>query len=93
MGFAVPIGAWLRQELRPLVSEYVLGTAARHDLFDPQVVQKWNTEHGSGIRNRTTELWGILIFNMWYDHFVGRRSAAGARDVALGEASANVASV
>ena len=74
MGFAVPIGSWLRQELRPLVSEYV--TAKRHDLVDTQVVQNWYGEHCSGLRDRTTALWGVLIFNMWYDRFVRDAVAA-----------------
>lgn len=74
MGFAVPIGSWLRRELQPLVSEYVLQTGTRHDFFDGATIQKLWREHQSGLRDRTTELWGILIFNMWYDRFV--RSAA-----------------
>ena len=70
MGFGVPIGAWLRRELQPLVAEYVLGTGTRHDLFDPATVRKMWQEHRSGLRERTTELWGILVFNMWYERFM-----------------------
>jgi len=75
MGFAVPVGAWLRRDLRDMVSQYALATGERHDLFDGAVVQKWWSEHQSGRRDRTTELWGILVFNMWHDRFV--RQAAG----------------
>jgi asparagine synthase (glutamine-hydrolysing) len=70
MGFAVPIGAWLRTDLQPLVRDYVLDSGTRHSLFEPSVLQKWWREHASGLRDRTTELWGILMFNMWYDRFV-----------------------
>jgi len=69
MGFAVPIGSWLRTELRPLVQAYVLDEA-RHDLFDAATVRQLWREHQSGWRDRTTELWGILVFNMWYDRFM-----------------------
>lgn len=69
MGFGVPVGAWLPKDLRGRVVEYVLGTATRHDLFDATVVHKWYAEHCSGLRDRTTELWGLLVFNMWCDRF------------------------
>jgi asparagine synthase (glutamine-hydrolysing) len=70
MGFAVPVGSWLRTDLQDLVSEYVLSTAKRHDLFDASVVKDWHREHQTGLRDRTTELWILLVFNMWYDRFL-----------------------
>jgi asparagine synthase (glutamine-hydrolysing) len=76
MGFAVPIGQWLRRELQPLVEDCVLQTGARHDFFDGATVHKWWREHRSGLRDRTTELWGVLIFNTWYDRFVRAADAA-----------------
>jgi len=79
MGFAVPVGPWLRHDLRERVSEYVLGTTRRHGLFDGDIVKKWHGEHHSGLRDRTTELWGLLVFNMWYDRFA--RQDAAARSV------------
>lgn len=77
MGFAVPVGSWLRTDLSELIAEYVLGTSRRHDLFAVDVVRKWCAEHQSGLRDRTTEMWGLLVFNMWYDRFV-RRAAPGS---------------
>ena len=78
MGFAVPVGAWLRRDLQPLVSEYVIEGTRHHSLFDAAVLRKWNAEHRSGLRDRTTELWGILIFNLWYDRFVRSSSMNAA---------------
>jgi asparagine synthase (glutamine-hydrolysing) len=78
MGFAVPVGSWLRTDLRELVVEYVLGTTKRHGLFDGDIVRKWCGEHQSGLRDHTTGLWGLLIFNMWYDRFVRGASAHSA---------------
>jgi asparagine synthase (glutamine-hydrolysing) len=92
MGFAVPIGSWLRHELQPLVSTYVLETATHHDLFDSGVVRQLWRDHRSGLRERTTELWGILVFNMWYERFMRERVAgdahgrAVARHAAAGQA-------
>jgi asparagine synthase (glutamine-hydrolysing) len=85
MGFAVPVGKWLRTDLRPLIHEYVLGSGTRHDLFDGRFVQKLWREHLSGVRERTPELWGILMFNLWYDRFVRQTSSSrGTTDRAHG---------
>jgi len=67
MGFAMPVATWLRTELRPLVEREVLHPA--HDLFDAGVVQRMWRQHAAGRRERTTELWGVLIFNLWYKRF------------------------
>lgn len=82
MGFAVPVGSWLRSELRPLVSKYVLDTTAHHDLFSSDVVGKWWSEHQSGMRDRTTELWGLLVFNLWFERFVGGKEASARPSLA-----------
>ena len=80
MGFAVPIGSWLREELQPLVTDYVLASGKRHGFFDAKTVHKLFREHQSGRRDRSTELWGILVFNTWYDRFV-RLEEPGAESV------------
>ncbi|MCK6554776.1 asparagine synthase (glutamine-hydrolyzing) [Candidatus Binatia bacterium] len=69
MGFVLPIGGWLRRELAPLVEDYVLGSARRHRLFEPAMLQKLWREHRSGLKDRTRELWSILVFNLWHDRF------------------------
>lgn len=79
MGFAVPVGKWLRNDLRPLVDEYVLGSGTRHDFFDSKFVQQLWREHASGLRERTPELWGILMFNLWYDRFVTAHPSPAGR--------------
>jgi asparagine synthase (glutamine-hydrolysing) len=77
MGFAVPISSWLRGPLRPLVDEYILKGSKQHGCFNSQVVEGLVREHRLGVRNRTTELWGLLIFNMWYERFVRDASVGG----------------
>jgi asparagine synthase (glutamine-hydrolysing) len=69
MGFAMPVPAWLRQDLRGLIADYVLGTDRRHDLFDAPTLRRMWYQHERGLRDRTAELWGVLMFNLWYDRF------------------------
>ncbi len=68
MGFAPPVGRWLRTGLYPLVRDHLL-VKAHHDLFDVETVRTLWREHESGWRDRTAELWGILMFNIWYERF------------------------
>jgi asparagine synthase (glutamine-hydrolysing) len=69
MGFAMPVPAWLRNDLRGLIADYVLGTDRRHDLFDASTLRRMWHQHERGLRDRTAELWGVLMFNLWYDRF------------------------
>lgn len=68
-GFAVPVAAWLRGELREWAEELL----AEHRLNDQGY---WHTkrirwlwkEHLSGREDYSFELWGILMFQSWFDH-------------------------
>lgn len=71
MGFAMPVGDWLRGPLRPLIEDCVVGPSPGHDLFDSQVVGDLWRQHESGWRDRSTELWALLIFNRWYRSLAG----------------------
>lgn len=66
MGFGVPIESWLRQELRPLLQDYLSPARIRSEgLFDPELVEKTVAEHLSGARNHQYRLWAILMWEMW----------------------------
>jgi asparagine synthase (glutamine-hydrolysing) len=76
MGFGVPVPEWLRGELKDFGRELVLdGGATRRYLSRPHVERLWR-EHGSGLRNRATELWVIMMLNLWHRRFVEPLRAA-----------------
>jgi len=69
MGFGVPIGVWFRQDLRDYAKKWILdGEASRLYLSKVHLEKIWK-EHQSGIRNRETELWVVMMLNLWHKNF------------------------
>lgn len=66
MGFSVPIGDWLRGDLRFWAEELLDENRLRKEgFFDPKPIrQKW-LEHLSEQRNWQYQLWNILMFQAW----------------------------
>lgn len=69
MGFGVPILEWLRKDLKEYARGLVLdGEASRLYLRGDYLQKIWN-EHQRGIRNRSTELWIVMMLNLWHKNF------------------------
>ncbi len=69
-GFAMPVSAWLRSELRPLLTELLEPTRIqKQGLFDPKMIQKMVERHVERQRDWHKELWTLLIFQLWYDRW------------------------
>jgi asparagine synthase (glutamine-hydrolysing) len=65
-GFDVPIGAWLKGPLRDWAEELLAKPRLQDEGFlDPDRVRACWHEHSSGRRDRTYELWAILMVEAW----------------------------
>jgi asparagine synthase (glutamine-hydrolysing) len=64
-GFSMPMGLWLRNELRPWAEELLSPAAMKNDgVLDPAIVQQIWQEHLNG-QNRLPQLWTVLMFRQW----------------------------
>ncbi len=70
-GFHVPVPAWLKGELAPLV-DHQLGEAVlrRQGIFRPEAVRQLVAEDRAGRANHSRNLWGLLVFGLWYERFI-----------------------
>lgn len=65
-GFGVPLDAWFRGELRPVVRDLLLSPQARHrDYLAFDVVRQTVERHESGAANEGQRLWALLTFERW----------------------------
>jgi asparagine synthase (glutamine-hydrolysing) len=80
MGFALPVGEWLRGGLRVwaegLLDSHRLETEG---YFSPAAVTRaWN-DHVTGRHDRESELWCVLMFQAWLDEWGKSGSSVGRR--------------
>jgi asparagine synthase (glutamine-hydrolysing) len=73
-GFGMPIGAWLRNELRDWACDRLLHNGSLSQWFRPAAVQCLLAEHDSGRINHGKRLWALLIFAIWFHNFLRARS-------------------
>jgi asparagine synthase (glutamine-hydrolysing) len=77
-GFNVPIPSWLRHDLRDYVRDVLSEKRLREQgFFNPAVVQELIREHGEMRADWSRNIWGLLVFSLWYEHYGSGRSAAG----------------
>ena len=76
-GFNVPVPVWLKQELRPLLDQYLSPTRIRaQGVFNPETVSHLVSDHLAGRANYSRNIWALLIFNLWQEGRNGQRAEA-----------------
>ncbi|MCJ7616291.1 MAG: asparagine synthase (glutamine-hydrolyzing) [Desulfobacterales bacterium] len=71
MGFGVPIGHWLRKELKDLLLDYLSPERLKKEgLFDHVIVERKIKEHMSGRINLQYQLWALLMWEMWREQWL-----------------------
>ena len=69
-GFAMPLMHWWRGELNHLLEILTEPRTLQRGYFNPKAIKGLVEEHRSGRRNRPTDLWLLLIFELWHRNFL-----------------------
>jgi len=65
-GFALPVSAWLKGPLRPLIEEVLSErSVAQAGVFEAKVVRRLVDEHQQGRVDHRKPLWTLLMFELW----------------------------
>ena len=72
-GFVGPTAAWLRHELRELLTDELSGSRlARLGFFRQGAVDALLSDHFTGRHNREGILWALVCFSTWHRLYVER---------------------
>jgi len=70
-GFGIPVAKWLKGELNPLLRDALSRDSLKRDgIFDPKEVERLVIEHETGKANHYKQLWTLLVFQLWREHFL-----------------------
>jgi len=70
-GFMIPLGHWLRTDLRDLMEDLLAPEAVRsRGLFVPEAVESLKREHLSGIRTHSDRLWTLMLSEFWMRQYL-----------------------
>jgi asparagine synthase (glutamine-hydrolysing) len=71
MGFGIPVGYWMRGELKPWVEDVLLSPRAlKRGYFAPEAVRQLVHAHVNGGQDRAFALWALLWLELWHREFV-----------------------
>ena len=77
-GFSVPIAEWLRGDLRDYARDLVLDGEGTKGYFNRGYIEQLWTRHQSGMSDFGTELWILMMFNLWHRRFAEIPAAAAS---------------
>ena len=71
MGFGVPVGKWMRNEMQGFVRETLLGERSlKRGLFRPEELTRIVEQHVSGQKDHYLHLWTLLMLELWFQRFI-----------------------
>jgi len=70
-GFSIPVGSWLRNELREYAEDILFSDKAKQrGYFDYNYVKKIWGHHLQGLRDHSDQLWTLLMLELWHRSFM-----------------------
>jgi asparagine synthase (glutamine-hydrolysing) len=79
-GFMIPLGDWLRRDLRPALDELLAPDCVRaRGLFEVDAVEMLKREHLEGARTHADRLWTLMMLEQWMREYLDQRGAWSIR--------------
>ena len=70
-GFRLPLGDWLRGELRDFAHDVLLDRRAiDRGCFREAYVRELLDRHSAGVQDHSQGIWTLLMFELWHQEFV-----------------------
>jgi len=71
MGFSIPVGEWMRNELREMAEDTLFKNSLDSNIFfDTKYVRQLWKQHLSGMSDFTEPLWVLISFKLWAEKFL-----------------------
>ncbi len=71
MGFGVPIGRWLRGEMKTFLKEILLSERSlNRGITNPVEVKRYVEEHITAKKDHSFRLWTLLMLELWFQQFI-----------------------
>jgi len=77
-GFAIPLNAWLRKDLRSWMEDLLLSKSCRErGYFREDYIRKMIDAHVGGQRDLSQQLWALIILELWFAQNGGKPQEKG----------------
>jgi len=87
-GFALPLGHWMRNELKDMVLSVLLEPRTlQRGYLNPQGIRQLLDEHFQGRRDHSPRIWRFLMFELWHRNFLERSEISNLVQQPLGAVS------
>jgi len=84
-GFGAPIGAWLRKDLQPMVSELLSeDQVRRRGLFHWPAIQRLISDHAAERVDHTDHLLALVMLELWQRIYLDKIDSASRSEVGVG---------
>lgn len=70
-GFEIPLGRWLRNDLKFLIKKYLAEDRIRQqDIFEYNIINSLIRDHLDHRTDTSWMLWNLIVFQNWYDNYL-----------------------
>jgi asparagine synthase (glutamine-hydrolysing) len=71
MGFGVPVGSWMRHEMRSFLCDVLLSDKSMNrGIIRPEELRRYVVEHTESKRDHAFRLWTLLMLELWFQRFI-----------------------